>query len=314
LVSADEAAVSRNVKRVVSVSLGSSQRDHEATVILRGTRVEVLRRGVDGDLERARALMAELDGHVDALGLGGIDLALTVDDRQYPLPDAQRLKQAVQRTPVVDGYGLKAVWEPAVVARLVNDGVIRAGDAVLMTSAMDRYPMAAALVNAGCEVVFGDLMFSSRIDYPIRSLAELKELAAKILPELTKLPFTLLYPTGSDQEAPPDPRFARYFAEARILAGDFHYLRRYLPDRLQGQIVVTTTTTPADVELLRTRGASLLVTTTPRLAGRTFGTNAMEAALVAAGGITADDPGWSDLVMTSGLEPDMMRLGVETVG
>ena len=50
---------------------------------------------------------------------------------------------------------------------------------------------------------------------------------------------------------------------------------------MDGKIIVTNTTTPEDVELLRARGVSHLVTSTPRLDGRSFGTNMMEAALVA---------------------------------
>ena len=51
-----------------------------------------------------------------------------------------------------------------------------------------------------------------------------------------------------------------------------------------GKTVVTNTTTPADVEAFRQRGIRYLVTCTPRLEGRSFGTNMMEAALVAAAG------------------------------
>jgi hypothetical protein len=45
--------------------------------------------------------------------------------------------------------------------------------------------------------------------------------------------------------------------------------------------VLTNTTTPEDVELLRSLGVSLLVTTTPELNGRTFGTNVLEGIIVA---------------------------------
>ena len=47
------------------------------------------------------------------------------------------------------------------------------------------------------------------------------------------------------------------------------------------ELVVTNTTTPQDVELFRKCGVKYLVTTTPVLEGRSFGTNMMEAALIA---------------------------------
>jgi hypothetical protein len=52
-----------------------------------------------------------------------------------------------------------------------------------------------------------------------------------------------------------------------------------MPDDLTGKIIVTNTTTAKNVEELRERGLHILVTTTPRLEGRTFGTNVMEATL-----------------------------------
>ena len=54
--------------------------------------------------------------------------------------------------------------------------------------------------------------------------------------------------------------------------------------RLDGKIICTNTTTAADVAAFRAAGVRYLVTTTPRLEGRSFGTNMMEAMLVAVSG------------------------------
>jgi hypothetical protein len=57
-----------------------------------------------------------------------------------------------------------------------------------------------------------------------------------------------------------------------------------MPDGLDGKIVATNTTTEADVDLFRSAGIKYLVTATPVLDGRSFGTNMMEAALIATAG------------------------------
>ncbi len=49
-------------------------------------------------------------------------------------------------------------------------------------------------------------------------------------------------------------------------------------------MIATNTTTPEDVELFRQAGIKYLVTSTPVLDGRSFGTNMMEAALIAVAG------------------------------
>jgi len=53
---------------------------------------------------------------------------------------------------------------------------------------------------------------------------------------------------------------------------------------MDGKVIVTNTTTPEDVEIFRRAGVKFLVTTTPVLDGRSFGTNLMEAAIAAAVG------------------------------
>ena len=103
---------------------------------------------------------------------------------------------------------------------------------------------------------------------------------ARILaPIVCLLPFPLIYPTGKKQ-GQNKPRFARYFYEADVIAGDFHYIQRNMPKELPGKTIVTNTVTREDVEFLRQRKVKTLITTTPEMDGRSFGTNIMEALLV----------------------------------
>lgn len=57
-----------------------------------------------------------------------------------------------------------------------------------------------------------------------------------------------------------------------------------MPEKLEGKVIVTNTTTPENVEEFRKAGVKYLVTTMPVIDGRSFGTNMMEAALVAVSG------------------------------
>ncbi len=283
--------------KVVSVSLGSSRRDDRVEATFLGKAFEISRVGMDGDIDRAEKMIRELDGKVAAIGLGGIDINLVAKGERYVLRDGLRLKEAARVTPVVDGGGLKDTLEREAVRHLaarVTPPLLGPPTPVLMVCALDRFGMAEALVEAGCPVVFGDLIFTMGMSYPIRSLEELAGLAKRLLPEMAKLPFNLLYPTGKEQEKPSDDRFSAYFQEATVVAGDYHYIRKYLPPEITGKTILTQTITAADVEDLRRRGAAWLVTTTPALGGRSYATNVMEALLVAILGkqpeeIAADD-------------------------
>jgi hypothetical protein len=267
---------------VVSVSLGSSSRDHRAHIDLLGERFDIARIGMDGSLDRALAKIRELDGTIDAIGLGGIDVYLYAGSQRYALRDGLRLLAAAKITPVVDGSGLKNTLEREAISYLATEvGMKFAGKRVLMVSALDRFGMAQALVAAGAEVIFGDFIFALDLDKPVRGLDEFEEMARKYLPDACKLPFQFFYPTGKKQDRPPQPKYPEYYDDAEIIAGDFHFMRQFMPDRLDGKMVLTNTLTDRDIAELRARGVTTLVTTTPDFAGRSFGTNVVEAALIA---------------------------------
>jgi len=271
------------MKRAVSISLGSSKRNSAVELDLLGQRVCIERIGTDGDMERAAQLYAELDGQVDAFGVGGTDLGLTVGDKYYKLHSIAPLIRHVQQTPVVDGSGLKNTLERRVAAAMESQIGAPRPRRVLMTSGADRWGMATSFLDSGYECVIGDLMFGLGLPIPLRSAAALQRVAAVILPVVSRLPFEWLYPTGDKQDEN-TPRFERWYEWATVIAGDCHFIKRFMPARLDGKIICTNTTTADDVAAFRDRGVAYLVTTTPRLEGRTFGTNMMEAMLVAISG------------------------------
>lgn len=272
------------MKRIVSVSIGSSERDHAAELELMGQRVRVERIGTDGDIDKAIALIRELDGKVDAFGMGGIDLYVWAGDRRYELRDAKRIARAAGRTPIVDGSGLKNSLERRIVSYLEDNMHIRWPERkVLLVSAVDRFGMAEELAKTGCDLIIGDLMFVLGLPVPLRSLGTFVRVARLLAPIVVQLPISVLYPTGEKQTAT-KPKFQKYYQWADVIAGDFHFIRRHMPDDLTGKTVITQTITKKDVDELKRRGVRLLVTSTPELNGRSFATNVIEALLIAVSG------------------------------
>ena len=272
------------MKRAISVSLGSSKRNKQVVIQFDDTPIHVERIGTDGDADKARRLFAELDGQVDALGVGGVELYLRLDDREYPLRSGLGLVKDVKKTPVVDGRGLKHTLERRVFELAADQlGGMPHYRRAFFTLGVDRYGMAQAVADAADEVIFGDLMFALGIPIPVRGLDNLRRLGRILLPVVGKLPISMVYPTGEKQETI-EPKYETYWAQADLIAGDFLYIRKHMPDDLTGKDILTNTTTEADVALLKERGVRWLITTTPRYEGRSFGTNMMEAALTAYAG------------------------------
>jgi hypothetical protein len=300
------------MKRAVSVSIGSSTRNKAVEVELLGETVLIERIGTDGDMEKAAQLYRELDGKVDAFGVGGTDLGLMVDKKWYTLHSVKPMVRFVQKTPLVDGEGLKNTLEKHLapfIDEKIGDYVREMGKRALITAGVDRWGMARSFEDNGYVCIFGDLMFALGIPIPLHSTNSLKILAALLVPIVSRLPFEWVYPTGEKQEVC-EPKFEKQYTWATVIAGDCHYVRCSLPYRMDGRIIATNTTTPADIEHFRTAGIKYLVTSTPVLDGRSFGTNMMEAALVAVAGkgrkLTYDEI--NQLLGQLGLEPQLQEL------
>ena len=300
------------MKRAVSISIGSSKRNKAVEVTLLGEKVSIERMGTDGDMEAAALKFQELDGKVDAFGVGGADLGALVDGKWFPLYSVRPMVRFVKKTPLVDGGGLKNTLEnkaPAFLDAKIGDYVNSRGRKVLVALGMDRWGLSKSFVEAGYETIFGDFMFGLDLPIAIRKISQLKTLGNLLMPIVGRVPFAWIYPTGEKQEKR-TPKWGKYYEWATVIAGDCHYIKRFMPDDLPGKVIVTNTTTPEDVDAFREAGVKYLVTTTPVLDGRSFGTNMMEAALVAISGKgrPLTWPELTEMLDKLGFEPQLQEL------
>ena len=269
------------MKRVVSISLGSSKRNKVSRAMILSEEFSIERVGVDGDLEAWGKKFTELDGKVDALGIGGADLYLWIDDKRYVFRQIQKLVSGAKKTPVVDGSGLKHTLERRLIQTLNSEGTIDfKKERCFLMMAVDRFGMAEALADVCPNVVYGDLMFGLGLPFRARSYRAIRFIGKLLLPIITKLPFKWFYPTGEKQEFR-KPKFPWAFNEASIICGDWHYIRRHCPEKMEGKTVITNTLRKADLEFLASCGVRRAITSTPEIDGESFGTNVMEGVLVA---------------------------------
>jgi hypothetical protein len=174
--------------------------------------------------------------------------------------------------------------------------------------AVDRQGLAEAVMEVCEETVFGDLMFALDVPIALRGPRQYRLVARLMLPFVSHFPMSMLFYASGGYN--PEPKYERYWNEADLIAGDFLFMRKYMPEDLAGKTAVTNTTTPENVELLRERGVRTVITTTPRYEGRSFGTNVTEAMLTAfAGkGRPLTDAELNSLVDELGLRPTVQVL------
>ncbi|PKN92312.1 MAG: quinate 5-dehydrogenase [Chloroflexi bacterium HGW-Chloroflexi-6] len=300
------------MKRAVSISIGSSKRNKAVTINMLGEEISIERIGTDGDMEAAALKYKELDGKVDAFGVGGGDLGALVDGKWYPFYSVLPMVRYVKKTPVVDGTGLKNSLESRAASFLdekIGDYINRLGRKVFLPVGIDRWGMTTCFPAAGYEARYGDLLFGLGMPIILSKSSQLKTFAALLMPIAGRLPYAWIYPLGEKQEKR-DPKGEKWFRWATVIAGDCHYIKRHMPNELPGKVIFTNTTTPEDTEFFRKAGIKYLATGTPVLEGRSFGTNMMEAALVAISGkgrpLTQDE--YNELLAKLNFVPQLQEL------
>jgi hypothetical protein len=171
--------------------------------------------------------------------------------------------------------------------------------------AVDRQGLAEAVAEVSEKIVIGDLMVALGVPIPVYGIPAFKRVARVMLPFVSWFPMSMLFygSSGAEQE----PKYVKYFEGSDLVAGDFLFMRKYMPECMDGKTVVTNTTTEENIELLKSRGVKTVITTTPRYDGRSFGTNMMEAALTAyvGKGRSLTDDELNKLIDELGLKPEI---------
>jgi len=278
------------MKKVISVSLGSKTRDYKREYELGGEKIQVQRIGTDGSLKKYKELLEKYDGKIDAFGIGGFDAYLCRKKKKYKIRDFWKLVKNVKKTPFLDGGGIKSTLESEIfqfVEKKLPEEVDEDRSTLVM-SAVDRWGQAESawkFVNQNKKLItFGDLIWGLKLGIPLHSLKTVNALAIFLTPIVVRLPFSMLYPTG-DKQTEFKPYKTKYFKKAKFIAGDFHFINRNMPNEgMEGKIIITNTTTEENVERLKELGVKYIITSTPRIEGRSFGTNVLEACIVAISG------------------------------
>jgi predicted amino acid dehydrogenase len=250
------------MKRCLVIHLGGDNQDFIAALGER--RAKVLWRGCGRDLERARALVREHDGCVDAIGLDGIPLDLELGEahRRYRL--GCELGGTARQTVVVDGGGVRAGLErwSVVLAQRAEPGIF-SQKRILMVPGLNHVGLANALGRLTRHIDYYDPeIFFGLPDMPgVGSPQTLGAADAPTLEALKDAPLDKISPSADSDVRRATP----HFRWADVLAGDAATIRDFAPMDLDQKTVVVPCATDEDAADFRDRGASILVTLMPSL-------------------------------------------------
>ena len=237
----------------------------------------VKRVGTDGSFKKALDLLQE--EKYDAAGLGGINLYYLLGEKRYSLYDAEKIKRKVLR-PLADGSYLKPFLDEKAIKLAFEMGLLKKNFRAILTSYLDRPWLYNSLKKVGArEVLIGDAAFALKLPVFFSNKDFFSFLGHLSLPILRRVPIKYLYPLGEKQEKNM-PRYNKIFAKSQVIAGDFHFIRRFCPD-ITGKVVITSTLRAEDLVFLKSKGALAVVGAGGDFNGISMGANILEAMAIA---------------------------------
>ncbi len=268
------------MKKVVTVSLGSSKQDFSFETDFLGQRFQVKRMGADNDTGKAWELMRRQQTTADAIGLGEIGDHWNVGQNTVVNKETKRLLNVVTRVPATTGATLRRLLQVRAVRYVQKHlGDYFNNNLVLFLSGMRNYDMAVALSDYTPNLSFADALTQTGAPALLTSLTQL-ELYSK------GHDLALSGKRGEMLEAAlgafKNNRLAAAVAKSHVVVGTFAEIKAVgSAANLEGKTVITSAVDDDRLAFFTKCKVNLVIDVSPQLFKHVVGTNVIEAMILA---------------------------------
>ncbi len=276
------------MKKVVTVSLGSSKQDFKFETEFLGQRFQVKRLGADNDTTKAWELMRRHQTQADAIGLGEIGDHWNVGQSTVTNKVTQRLLNVVTRVPATTGARLRRLLQVRAVRHVQHAlGNYFNNNIALFFSGARNWDMAQALSDYTPNLNFADALVQTGAPKMLTSLQQL-ELYAKghdiaLSGKRGEILEGLLPGFKSN-------RLAAAVAKAHLIVGTYAEIKAVgTPANLEGKTIITSAVDDDRMAFFRQCKVNLVIDVSPQLFERVVGVNVIEAMILAALGKPEED-------------------------
>jgi hypothetical protein len=195
------------MKQIVVLHL--NQPEETETIHFMGQSLTIRHLNCANDLDKARGLIAQYDGQVDAIALHGMPAQLELGPARRAHEQGAALTAVAQQTPVLDGRIIRAGLERWAVTLADRDQPgIFSRKQVLMTPGLNHNGLARALERHGCTLRYADpFIFFNLPKVPGIGLRQTRDQAAPFtLDRLKEMPYPSCIRRPNTNPHPPTPR------------------------------------------------------------------------------------------------------------
>lgn len=268
------------MKKIITVTLGSSKQDFEFKTQFLGQPFHVKRMGADMDTGKAWELMRRQQNNADAIGLGEISDHYQVGLRTIVNNESQRLMNVVTRVPVTTGAHLRRLLQVRAVRYVQQElGQYFNNNLVLFLSGMRNYDMAVALSDYTKNLSFADATFLTGAPTMLGSLEQLELFAKGSEFILSGRGGEMLENALTDFKI---KRVASAVAKSHVIVGTFAEIKSIARGgNLDGKTLITSAVDDERMEFFKKHKVNLVVDVSPKLFSHVVGINTIEAMILA---------------------------------
>jgi len=269
------------MKKVVTVTLGSSQQDFSFKTRFLGQDFEVQRLGADDDLTQAWELLRRHQAEADAVGLGEIGDHYQVGLNSVVNKETRRLLNVVTRVPATTGATLRRLLQVRAVRQVQHQlGNYFNNNIVLFLSGMRNYDMAVALSEYTKNLNFADALFQTGAPTMLHSLEQLELFAKGTRWVLPGKPREILEASLSGLKK---RKVMSEVERAHLIVGTFAEIKAVgNADNLNGKTVITSAVDDDRLKFFKQCKVNLVIDVSPKLFDQVVGINVIEAMILAA--------------------------------
>lgn len=289
------------MKRIISISLGTSERDYEITAKFLCQEYFIKRMGTDGDTREIVELLYDWEDQADAIGLSGIKFPSkfgvhpTIDKRDIRIKELS----SELKVPVTTGETFRNVsqeWVARYVQETQKDFFTNAR--VLVLSGMNDYSIASVLNAYTDNIQFADPVYEHGIPKFINSISDLELYAKGVHDILSISPAKVITSAISLIDEWNKYILRKAMQKASVIVvpyeGFYDYLGQTTLEELGGKIILTSTAYEDRIDFLKKRGVDVIIDATPMILDRMVQVDVLEAMIIASFGekgkeLTKDD-------------------------
>lgn len=279
------------MKRIISISLGTSERDYEITTKFLGQNFFIKRMGTDGDANEMVELLYDWEQQADVIGLTGIKFPSELGFKRKAEKRDNQIKELSSqlKIPVTTGEAFRNVAQEWV-ARYVQETQKNffTNARVLVLSGMTDYSVAAVINGYTDNIQFADPVFDHGIPKFINSLKDMELYGKGIHDVLSLSPAKVI-----SNSLPLVNEWNKYILrkamqKATVIVvpyeGFYNYLDKCTLEELGGKIILTSTAYEDRVDFMKKRGVDVIIDATPQILDRMVQVDVLEAMVIAAVG------------------------------